>query len=117
MSFDRKTTRKARRFLKKMHEGSAKRRDANGKLVPIFGTSHVEALASMRVMLVPPARPGSGDMGERDFVNPTAYEAAQKEKKRKRDDWTGKRKKRPRKRKNAAKRNRRARLNTDRRTQ
>lgn len=87
MSFDRRTTRNARRFLRKMHEGSAKRSDDNGKQIPILGTSQAEAIAAIRLMDIPPAPPGSGDMGERDLVDPVAY----------------------RKRKNAAKRNRRAR--------
>lgn len=87
MSFDRKTTRNARHFLRKLQSGSQKRRDEDGKVVPVFGSSQAEAIAHLRVMDIPPAPPGSADMGERDHTDPVEY----------------------RRRKNAAKRQRRAR--------
>lgn len=87
MSFDRKTERHAQHFLRKMKSGSQKQRDDEGRLVPVFGTSQAEALAQLRLKDIPPAPPGASDMGDRDHVDPVDY----------------------RRRKNAAKRNRRAR--------
>lgn len=39
----------------------------------ILGSSQFEAIASLRSMPIPPAPEGSGDMGERDHVDPVAY--------------------------------------------
>lgn len=74
MSFDRRKQRSARRFMKKLHDGSAKQEAENGTSVPVLGTSHVEALAALRLKEIPPAPPGAGDMGERDRVDPVAYQ-------------------------------------------
>lgn len=50
----------------------------------VLGTSHVEALAGLREMPLPPAAPGAEDSGDRDRVDPVAYRRERNRRKRER---------------------------------
>lgn len=63
--------------------------DPNAKPLRVFMSSHTEHLIVMRTLPIPPAPAGSGDMGERDYVEPNAYRRERNKKKRARRERRG----------------------------
>lgn len=72
MSFGRKVRRRAARDYKQMIEKGESVKNAEGRLVHVLGSAHVERLAQMRAMLVPPPPAGSED-SDRDDIDPVDY--------------------------------------------
>lgn len=85
MSLARRIHRLTEFRARKLVDGSEKRPapDNSGKLLFVFGTSQVDALASLRSMPVPPAPPGSPD-SHRDEIDPLEYRREMNARKRSR---------------------------------
>ena len=86
MSFDRKVTRVAQKTLGKIRDKGQTRKvvgdDGVEREVHVLMSSQAENIAVLREMPIPPAPAGSGDMGERDRVDPVAYRREMNRKKR-----------------------------------